>query len=50
MGQQTEQISYKLESFEGPLDLLLNIITKNKLNIVNRTAFVDKIGAVFLTL
>ncbi len=26
-------ISYKLESFEGPLDLLLQLISKNKLNI-----------------
>ncbi len=28
-----EKISYKLEVFEGPLDLLLFLITKNKLNI-----------------
>lgn len=28
-----EQISYKLETFEGPLDLLLNLLSKNKLNI-----------------
>ncbi len=28
-----EQISYKLEVFEGPLDLLLHLIEKNKLNI-----------------
>ncbi len=27
------QLSYKLEVFEGPLDLLLNLISKNKLNI-----------------
>jgi segregation and condensation protein A len=33
MEQQTEQISYKLESFEGPLDLLLSLLAKNKLNI-----------------
>lgn len=33
MEQQTEQISYKLEVFEGPLDLLLNLLAKNKLNI-----------------
>ena len=26
-------ISYKLEGFEGPLDLLLQLIAKNKLNI-----------------
>ena len=25
--------SYKIEVFEGPLDLLLNLISKNKLNI-----------------
>lgn len=28
-----EKISYKLEVFEGPLDLLLHLISKNKLNI-----------------
>ncbi len=26
-------ISYKLEHFEGPLDLLLHLIEKNKVNI-----------------
>ena len=29
----TEKLQYKLESFEGPLDLLLNLIQKHKLNI-----------------
>ncbi len=33
MEQLSEQISYKLESFEGPLDLLLKLLSKNKLNI-----------------
>lgn len=28
-----DKLSYKLESFEGPLDLLLHLIAKNKLNI-----------------
>ena len=28
-----ETLSYKLEVFEGPLDLLLTLIAKNKLNI-----------------
>ena len=28
-----EKISYRLEGFEGPLDLLLYLISKNKLNI-----------------
>ncbi|MBP3242326.1 MAG: segregation/condensation protein A [Ruminococcus sp.] len=28
-----EKISYKLDVFEGPLDVLLNLITKHKLNI-----------------
>ena len=28
-----EAISYKLSEFEGPLDLLLHLISKNKLNI-----------------
>ena len=28
-----ETISYKLENFEGPLDLLLHLIEKNKVNI-----------------
>ncbi len=29
----TETVSYKLESFEGPLDLLLSLIHKNKMKI-----------------
>ena len=29
----TDKISYKLEVFEGPLDLLMYLISKNKLNI-----------------
>ncbi len=33
MELQTQQISYKLEVFEGPLDLLLSLLSKNKLNI-----------------
>lgn len=28
-----DKLSYKLESFEGPLDLLLHLISRNKLNI-----------------
>ena len=28
-----EAITYKLEQFEGPLDLLLSLISKNKVNI-----------------
>lgn len=28
-----EQLMYKLEVFEGPLDLLLNLVSKNKMNI-----------------
>ena len=28
-----EEIAYKLEVFEGPLDLLLHLIEKNKINI-----------------
>ena len=31
--EKTESLSYKLDVFEGPLDLLLNLIAKNKLNI-----------------
>lgn len=31
--EDTGIISYKLEVFEGPLDLLLSLLTKNKLNI-----------------
>ena len=27
------QLSFKLDSFEGPLDLLLMLIKKNKVNI-----------------
>ena len=30
---QDTVLSYKLESFEGPLDLLLQLIARNKLNI-----------------
>ena len=28
-----ESLTYKLEQFEGPLDLLLSLISKNKVNI-----------------
>ena len=28
-----EQLKFKLDSFEGPLDLLLMLIRKNKVNI-----------------
>lgn len=31
--EKTETLSYKLDVFEGPLDLLFNLIAKNKLNI-----------------
>ena len=31
--EKTETLSYKLDVFEGPLDLLLNLIAKNELNI-----------------
>ena len=31
--EKTETLSYKLDVVEGPLDLLLNLIAKNKLNI-----------------
>ena len=31
--EKMETLSYKLEVFEGPLDLLLTLIAKNKLNI-----------------
>lgn len=31
--EKTETLSYKFDVFEGPLDLLLNLIAKNKLNI-----------------
>lgn len=39
-----EKISYKLEVFEGPLDLLLHLISKNKLNIydVNLTELLEQ--------
>ena len=32
-----DEISYKLESFEGPLDLLLTLIKKNKVSIYDIT-------------
>ena len=31
--EQTTALSYKIENFEGPLDLLLQLIARNKLNI-----------------
>lgn len=39
-----EKLSYKLETFEGPLDLLLALIAKNKLNIceIRITDLVDQ--------
>lgn len=33
MQQEAHILQYKLESFEGPLDMLLTLIAKNKLNI-----------------
>ena len=37
-------LSYKLESFEGPLDLLLQLIARNKLNIydIHLTVLIDQ--------
>ena len=39
-----EKLEYKLDVFEGPLDLLLYLISKNKLNIndINLTLLVDQ--------
>lgn len=39
-----EALSYKLEIFEGPLDLLLSLISKNKLNIydINVSELLDQ--------
>ncbi len=39
-----ENISYKLDAFEGPLDLLLHLIAKNKLNIldIQLTVLIDQ--------
>ena len=39
-----EKLSYRLEGFEGPLDLLLYLISKNKLNIydIQLTLLVDQ--------
>lgn len=39
-----DQISYKLGEFEGPLDLLLHLIAKNKLNIndIQLTVLIDQ--------
>ncbi len=38
------QISYKIDAFEGPLDLLLQLIAKNKLNIfdINLSVLIDQ--------
>ena len=33
--ETTAQISYKLPVFEGPLDLLLTLIAKNKIEITD---------------
>lgn len=33
MSMLTEKLSYRFEGFEGPLDLLLTLIAKNKMNI-----------------
>ena len=30
---ETQQLQYKLSAFEGPLDLLLTLISKNKIDI-----------------
>ena len=30
-----EQVTYRLDQFEGPLDLLLTLITKNKVSITD---------------
>ena len=31
----TEQLTYRLDQFEGPLDLLLALISKNKVSITD---------------
>ena len=31
--EKAKSISYKLDAFEGPLDLLLHLIEKNKIDI-----------------
>ena len=31
----TEQLTYRLDQFEGPLDLLLTLISKNKVSITD---------------
>ncbi len=38
------ELSYKIENFEGPLDLLLTLISKNKLNIfdINLSVLIDQ--------
>lgn len=38
------ELSYKIENFEGPLDLLLTLIAKNKLNIfdINLSLLIDQ--------
>ena len=33
VNEETEKITFKLEDFEGPLDLLLHLIKKNKMEI-----------------
>ena len=44
-----DELNYKLEVFDGPLDLLLNLIAKNKINIiaiVNTLEYLKKGGRI----
>ena len=42
-----DKLSYRLEGFEGPLDLLLYLISKHQLNIydINLTALLEQYTA-----
>ena len=47
-----EVLTFKLEDFEGPLDLLLYLVSKNKMNLydINIMQLIDQYTAVINTL
>ena len=47
-----EELTFKLEDFEGPLDLLLYLVSKNKMNLydINIMELINQYTAVIQTL
>ena len=47
-----EELTFKIEDFEGPLDLLLYLVGKNKMNLydVNIMALIDQYTAAIQTM